>query len=266
MVFCCDSNGFAIVTKNMISLWKILEYVPKQHGEHGVDATLHMLARNQSVLHEVFGNTPGGSWTQFDIIRPSSNEVYRWDHMPRIPEAKRPDWVLQHNEGNKLNFLVTESKQKIGDAYPDMGSLLLQFFNQTRGFLGIRRRPAWHRKEIQDNGDRIDNTWMFIPPEEDEATRYWFRDYDDNLLTYWTGFEFALDPEYYEEMQLVDKERVLGRIDELLRRRKDIQVAIAVGWAGKFHMPFVVRSYTNDFAKTGFSTALDKLLEPIMLE
>jgi len=210
-------------------------------------------------LHEVFSNTPGGSWTLFDIIRPSTGDVYRWDHMPMVPEAKRPDWVLQFDEGKVMSFLTIESKQNLQDFYPEMGELLTQFFTSTKEFLGIRNRPAWHKK------DRGSDGWKFIPPEEDETIRFWFKKYDDPLVKFWAGFAFALNPEHYERTDSVDKDKLLDSMTNLLIRNKDIAVVIAVGWKERYHLPFVLRVYSEDFEKTRFATELDKLLKPALL-
>lgn len=247
-----------------IPVTELLEYFPKQHGEHGVDATLHMLAKGQDTIHEVFSNTPGGSWTLFDIIQPSTNEVFRWDHMPRVPEAKRPDWILQLNEGELMNFLVTESKQNIEDIYPDMGMLLIQFFTQSKGFLGIRNRPAWHRRIRLPEINQAQARWTLVSPDEDDGVRFWFKRHD--LVKYWTGFVFAFNPEHYETVDDDYKDAFVEDIRNLLRMKSDIQVAIGVGWKGKYHLPFVVRGYSEEFKTTKFASELDKLLSPALLE
>jgi hypothetical protein len=243
----------------MVELADILRYLPKQHGEHGVDATLHMLARKQNSIHEVFRNPPGGSWTHFDIIRPTTGEVYRWDHMPRLPEAKRPDWVLQFNENRTVNFLLIESKPSFSDVYDNMGKLLIQFFSGSRNFLGLRNRPAWHRKQ------RAQDEWTFITPKDDQTTRFWLKQYDDNQLKFWSGFAFALDPEYYQDTGDLDKAAILSRMGTLLGSRNDLEVIIGVGWTGEFHTPFVIRDYSENFRRTKFASELDKLLAPALL-
>lgn len=250
----------------MISIADLLGYFPTQHGEHGVDSTLHMLAERQTSLHEVFSNTPGGSWTQFDILRPSANEIYRWDHMPRIPEAKRPDWVLQYNDGRIINFLVAESKEKFDDIYEDMGKLLIQFFTQSRGFLGIRNRPAWHKQRLRDDRAIDEANWELIPPTADPEIRFWFKDYDDRQLRFWPTFEFALEPEYYRDLAALGKDSVIRKMEGLLSRRTDIDVVIGVGWTGNFHTPFLLRSYSERFKTTKFASELDVLLRPSMLK
>lgn len=242
----------------MISLDEILSYLPIQHGEHGVDASIHMLIHKQASLHEAFSNPPGASWAQFDIIRPMTNEIYRWDHMPRVPEAKRPDWVIQLNEKEVMNFLLIESKPRISDIYDDMGKLLIQFFTGSPNFLGLRKRPAWHRKPIEGN------EWKFISPEEKDDIRFWFREYEDKLIRFWPGFAFALEPEYYPQPETLDRKAILGNIRKLLTPINNLKVIIAVGWCGKYHTPFIISDYSDDFKDTKFASELTKLLGPAL--
>jgi len=243
----------------MVNLEDLIRYLPKQHGEHGVDATLHMLARRQTRIHEVFSNPPGGSWTTFDILRPSSNDIYRWDHMPRVPEAKRPDLVLQSNETEEMSFVLLESKQAITDVYERMGTSLTEFFTGSKNYLGLKNRPAWHRKTLRDE------TWKLITPDDDEDLRYWFRSYPKSGVHYWPGFTFALDPEHVESIGSLDSERITTQHASLMRSHPDIHLAILIGWHGDHHEPFVVRTYSREFGETDFADELDAMLEPVLV-
>jgi hypothetical protein len=242
----------------MISINELLKYYPRKHGEHGVDSTLHMLAAKQKIVHEVFINPPGASWSQADIIRPRRNEIYRWDHMPRVTEAKRPNWVLQFNEDNKMNFLLVESKQSINDLYENMGKTLIQFFISSKSSLGLRYRPAWHRKKIDDP------IWTFISPEDDDEIRFWFKKYDDKNIFFWPGFAFALTPEYYQTNDKIKREEIRSKCSDILKSRKDLKIVIGVGWSGPHHFPFAIADYSDDFKDTSFALKLAKLLEPIL--
>ena len=245
----------------MNTLENILRYTPSRHGEHGVDATLHRLARRYGRVHEVFSNPPGGSWTCFDILRPQTSHVFRWDHIPRVPaDAKRPDLVLQFNEGRKMNFLSIESKQNITDVYPKMGKLLIRFFIGSSGYLGLKDRPAWHFKKLGDS------SWIFISPEDSEDLRFWFKKYNKQLITFWTGFAFALNPEYYQNIKEINVNHLQKALDDVFTKNRDLNVVIAVGWLGEYHVPFILRSYSDDFKLTQLASELDKLLSPVFLQ
>ncbi len=242
----------------MIALEDLFSYLPKQHGEHGVDATLHMLAKQQEMIHEVFSNPPGGSWTVFDIIRPNSSELFRWDHMPRVPGAKRPDWVLQFNQNQEMNFLIMESKQSVNDVYNEMGPLHIQFFTGSGKYLGLMKRPTWHRRGVTER------EWKFIPPEE-EGVRYWFKHYPSSLVKFWPGYAYCLNPEHYNDIKDLDLVGVRRQLQNVLDSENGLEIAIGVGWRGKYHEPFVVRDYSTEFKRTKFASELDKLLGPSML-
>jgi hypothetical protein len=244
----------------MVDLEALLTYVPKQHGEHGVDATLHMLAKRQSRLHEVFSNPPGASWTQFDILKPGTSEMYRWDHMPRVPQAKRPDFVLQFNQVTEMNFLLIESKQSAADVYPKMGTLLTQFLTGSRGYLGLKNRPAWHRRKLDQK------YWEVIEPTSNEDVRFWFRNYPEQRVHYWTGFAFSLEPEYIERTDAFNRTRTQTQLEGLLRSNRTLHVAIAVGWSGRYHEPFAVRVCSEEFGDTVFRDEFDRLLNPVLIE
>jgi len=242
----------------MVRVEELIRYLPKLHGEHGVDATLHRLARNQSRIHEVFSNPPGGSWTQFDILRPSSDEVYRWDHMPRVPEAKRPDLVLQFNEGEEMNFILIESKQTISDIYAGMGTSLTEFFTGSGDYLGLKNRPAWHRRCLNEE------RWRLITPD-DEDLRYWFKTFPESLVHYWPGFTFALNPEHIESKSNINTETIITQNKELMDSHRDLHIVVLIGWHGDRHEPFAVRTYSEEFCRTSLAYELDALLEPILL-
>jgi len=245
----------------MVNIEDLLLYLPKQHGEHGVDATLHMLTRRQSRIHEVFTNPPGGSWTSFDILRPSSDEVYRWDHMPRVPEAKRPDLVLQLNEDREMSFILLESKQTISDVYERMGISLIEFFTgSSADYLGLKNRPAWHRRCLNDE------RWELITPDDDENLRYWFRSHPESQVYYWPGFTFAMDPEHIENIRNLDTERMMAQQAELMRSHPDLHIVILIGWHGDRHEPFALRTYSDEFGETNLAEELDTMLEPVLIE
>jgi len=244
----------------MVDVDDLLRYLPSQHGEHGVDATLHMLARKNTRFHEVFSNPPGGSWAVFDIWRPSTTEVYRWDHMPRVPGAKRPDFVLQFTDGQVINFILMESKQAIQDAYPRMGVLLTQFFTGSRNYLGLKKRPAWHRKKINEAH------WRVIPPDEDDDIRYWFREWPEMHTRFWPAFTFAVSPEFIMDLDNMDKRETLSQLTDLLGSRTDLDIVILIGWTGEYHEPFAIRAYSEEFARTDLARELDRLLDPVLVE
>lgn len=245
----------------MTTLEDILSYTPNQHGEHGVDATLHRLAKKYGRIHEVFSNPPGGSWTCFDILRPQTGQIFRWDHIPRVPaDAKRPDLVLQFNEGSKMNFLVIESKPSITDVYSKMGKLLTQFFTGSSRYLGLKDRPAWHFKRLEDP------SWTFISPEDDEDLRFWFKKYDRQLINFWTGFAFAIAPEYFERIEELNVNLLQGKLDKVIVKNRDLNVVILVGWVGEHHVPFILRSYSDDFKFTRLASELNNLLSPCVLQ
>jgi hypothetical protein len=243
----------------LITTELLFSYLPSAHGEHGIDATLHRLAKNNDKMHEVFSNPPGGSWTAFDIQRPDTNEVFRWDHMPRVPAAKRPDFVLQFNEGEIINFIVMESKQTIQDAYPNMGPSMIKFFTGTGSYLGLKNRPAWHRKE----NDQVQ--WKLIPPDSENNTRYWFRDWPEAQVRYWPAFSFARYPEWSLEISKSQIINLSNQLSQMLKTHADLSIAVLIGWLGPYHMPFAVRSFSEEFRHSPVSQIFDEFLQPIIL-
>ena len=246
----------------MVRISDLLSYLPSQHGEHGVDATLHVLAMQPGPLQVVFSNPPGGSWTQFDIIQPGTGRRYRWDHIPRAPSsaAKRPDLVLQLNEGDMMHLLSIESKKARSDIETGIGGRLAKYFTGTQTFTGLRQRPAWHCSE----GDS--DTWKFIAPTEPDSQRYWFRDYPDDLIRFWSGFAYALSPEIYEAEADVNHPRINSHLSQMLRDHPALHAVIAVGWVGAFHDPFVRGAHSSEFASAAISDALKEQLAPCLLQ
>lgn len=241
----------------MIELEQLLSYFPSNHGEHGVDATIHMLARKQSMIHEAFCNPPGGSWSRLDILKPETTEIYRWDHMPRVPpNAKRPDTVLQFNRGREMHFLLLESKKSFSDFYPRMGILLRQYFIGSSNYIGLMDRPAWHRRDVSSE------EWSSIRPDEDESIRYWFRNRDRSLIHFWSGFSFALSPEFYADENDIDMNEIENAMRRFMQSQSDLHAIIAVGWRGQYHYPFIRRVYSQMFEVTDFAHILDRFMEP----
>jgi len=239
----------------MLDLKLINDYFPASHGEHGVDATLHRIILKQTIFHEVFSNPPGGSWTQFDILRPNSDLIYRWDHMPRVPpDAKRPDLVLQLNIDSKMDFLLIESKKSHTDIYNNIATLLKQFFTGSTGYHGLKNRPPWHFKKNSE----ID--WSVVKPEIDEKERYWFKKIQSNEINFWTGFAFALTPEYYSEEKSIEKETWIKKMKELLKTY-DLDVIIGVSWIDKEHKPVIIKVFSEKFFHSKFGEKLSSIIK-----
>jgi len=236
----------------MIKLTNLLNYLPTAHGEHGVDAFLHGLAKEQGSLHEVFSNPPGGSWTQFDILQPNSGLVFRWDHMPRVSTAKRPDFVVQKNLDGVINLLSVESKRYITQVEREIAKRLTQYFTARSG---IKNKPAWHFKKIGDS------EWKIIPPDKDSKQSYWFRDYDDKKINFWSGFAYGLSPEHYGNIKEFSVKNELAQQASLIKR-EGLNFVIGIGWQGKYHMPFAVWSMSGVFSENPLGTLLSKALEP----
>jgi hypothetical protein len=259
----------------MISLRSLFSYLPDSHGEHGVDATLHMLCSSGGPLHEVFSNPPGGSWTQFDLIRPETENIYRWDHIPRAPThmVKRPDLVLQLNRSTHMNLLSVESKLAASAAESDMAARLTRYFLGARGFTGLKERPAWHRlrggtaePEVVEGIMPTPHRWHVIPPDAPEEERFWFRDYPSDHVSFWSGFAYALNPETYSSVDAVRRDLVVWQIEQMLQTRPGLDVIIAVGWAGEYHKPFIVRRYSERFSETEMARGLDDHLRKSLVE
>lgn len=242
----------------MIESDLLLTYLPSRHGEHGVDATLHGLAKQCRELHEVFSNPPGGSWTAFDIQRPVTKAHYRWDHMPRVPGAKRPDFVLQYIEEEKMDFITIESKQDINDVYPNMGSLLVDFFIGSKKYLGLKNRPAWQKKE------KYKKNWELLTPECEMNERYWFKNIPSGKIKYWPGFVFARNPEYTQSLTEQEQLFVSKKLKDFLKF-KDLHIAIMIGWQGPNHFPFAIAGFSEEFEQSQLSNVFKRYLEPVLL-
>jgi hypothetical protein len=180
--------------------------------------------------------------------------------MPRVPEAKRPDFVLQFNEARMMNFILLESKQAIQDVYPNMGTLLTQFFTGSNTYLGLKKRPAWHRKDVKDE------KWSFIPPDENDDIRFWFKELEESRVRYWPGFAFALTPEYVAKPTDIDNEGIAKQLGALLRSNSGLDIAILIGWIGEHHMPFAIRAYSEKFEGSLLAPELDEFLKPVSVK
>ena len=243
----------------MIDIEKLKEYLPKKHGEHGVDSILHRLIKREKRLHEVFCNPPGGSWTQFDILRPKTDLMYRWDHIPRVPaKAKRPDLVIQMNDDDMMNFILIESKKSINEIYEDMSKLLIRFFTGSPGYVGIMNRPPWHQTNVKSP------SWEVVKPEHNDEDRYWFKNYSKDKIHFWTGFSFAFNPEKYIRAEDFDKEENLEKMKDILKSN-DLDVVIGCGWHGKHEYPFLLKMFSEDFKKTKLCTILKESISSIDL-
>jgi len=226
---------------------KLREFMPKRHGEQGVDAAIHGAIEESTEVHEVFCNPPGGSWTEFNIIHPSDGEISRWDHIPRRPpRVKRPDQVFQYLDGDTLVLLTIESKYDAGDLTSDIGSRLVGYFEGHENYTGLRERPCWHKRDSRGN-------WKVVSEESPEEQRYWFRDYPD--VEYWSGFMFANSP-----LNLTDEDEINAELDSTLSD-SDVDVALSVSWVEEHQYPLLYAKGTDEFKKSAMSTALQESLD-----
>ena len=255
----------------MIAISDLLTYVPTSHGEHGVDATLHALCIGGGPLHIVFANPPGGSWTQFDLLRPETNSLYRWDHIPRAPSAsvKRPDLVLQANQAKRIDLLSLESKLSVWAIEEELGGRLTRYFTGIGEFKGIKQRPAWHSirtsetsPEVTEGVTPTSNEWNVLPPDAAIQERFWFRDYPQDLIRFWSGFAYALTPEIYVDYRQVDTRGLAQQHKELFQTHKDLDLIVAIGWVGSSRDPFLISSYSESFAATEMAKGLTQHLSP----
>lgn len=222
-------------------------YVPTRHGEQGVDAAIHGAIENSDVIHEVFCNPPGGSWTEFDIIHPLEKKISRWDHIPRQPSrVKRPDQVFQYLTENTLVLLMIESKYESKDLTSDIGTRLIDYFEGHENYTGLRERPCWHTRSRKGR-------WRIVPPTASESERYWFRDYPD--VEYWSGFMFANSP-----LNVTNEDVVEAALDDTLTE-SDVDVALSVSWVDDQQTPLLYAKGTDEFRRTGISTALQDVLD-----
>jgi len=235
----------------MMRLNDILRYVPRTHGEHGVDATIHGLLKDSYELHEAYSNPPGGSWAELDIIQPNTGSLFRWDHIPRVArEAKRPDSIVQYNEDVVMNILLIESKKQRTDYYEDMKKLMIQYFTGSNGFNGLKNRPAWHNKP------RGSEEWIFMLDDRFNDERYWFQNINDSHVNFFAGFSYALTPEHYSHLSEVNFDEIKRSQEDLLNS-DNIDIIIGMGWYDQFHYPFTIITYDDGFERTSFGKILN---------
>jgi hypothetical protein len=226
---------------------KILEYVPTDHGEHGVDSVIHRSILKKTDLYEAYSNPPGASWAEIIIQNPTSKEFFSWDHIPREPKcAKRPDAIIQYNEKNISNLLILESKGKILDIYKNIDKLLKEFFKGNANFNGLFNRPTQHRKNPKTE------KWEFIGNNTSIDT-HWIQ------INLYSGFAFGFQPEFYDKIESFDKEKWEGKMEKL-KDEHSLDVVIGIGWHGIQHTPFVNIVASENFSQTEFYSQLKSSL------
>jgi hypothetical protein len=180
--------------------------------------------------------------------------------MPRVPpNARRPDAVLQWDEGAEIHFLLVESKQHLDDLDLSIGPALKRFFTGSGDYLGLLNRPAWHQKAL------MDEEWKVIPEDAGPEVRYWLKNYSQSKVNFWTAFAFALEPEYSPSESFSVTPDVLGRMSKRLKE-SHLDAILAVGWRGTYHIPHVFPLYSDNFRKITMSARLDDLLKPAKAE
>lgn len=222
-----------------MSLEQARAYLPENHGEQGVDASVRGLLLESDSVHEVFCNPPSGSWTNFDIIDPREDMMFRWDHIPRVPSGvKRPDQVFQILDSNKIELLIIESKYSHRKLSESIGEQLVGYLNgidtsDDDGFHGLRERPAWHQRSLESD------SWSVIPESESDDVRYWYRDYDE--CTFSSGFAFAC----------VDgsASKIEEQLDTVLSD-SDIDIGLCVTWSNDYQYPELYIKPTDDARST----------------
>jgi len=235
---------------------KVLEYVPTNHGEHGVDSVIHRVIEKQGQLFEAYSNPPGASWASINIKHPTLNQFYSWDQIPRAPtKAKRPDSIIQHNHNGNIELLAIESKEVISQLYSDMDTLLKAFFRGHSKFNGLFNRPTQHCKDNSDD-------WKFIgnDPIYDSM---WIQKSQKQIKLY-SGFAFAFEPEYYSDITKFDKQSWTSKIDEIIIEN-NLDIVIGIGWKDKFHEPFIIMNGSNSFATTEFYLELSNGFSPLKI-
>jgi|LWDU01.1.fsa_nt_gi hypothetical protein len=236
----------------MIEIDKILEYVPTDHGEHGVDSVIHRSILKKIEMHEAYSNPPGASWAEITIQNPTSKEFFSWDHIPREPKcAKRPDAIIQFNKKNTVNLLILESKGKISDIYKNMDKLLKEFFKGNINFNGLFNRPTQHRK------NPVTEKWEFIGNNTSLDT-YWIQKIQSKINLY-SGFAFGFEPEFYDEIESFDKEKWEEKMEKL-KDEHSLDIVIGIGWHGVQHTPFVNIVVSENFSQTEFYSQLKSSL------
>jgi len=236
----------------MMKIDKILEYVPTDHGEHGVDSVIHRSILKKTDLYEAYSNPPGASWAEIIIQNPASKEFFSWDHIPREPKcAKRPDAIIQYNEKNISNLLILESKGKILDIYKNIDKLLKEFFKGNANFNGLFNRPTQHRKNPKTE------KWEFIGNNTSIDT-HWIQKIQSKINLY-SGFAFGFQPEFYDKIESFDKEKWEGKMEKL-KDEHSLDVVIGIGWHGIQHTPFVNIVASENFSQTEFYSQLKSSL------
>ena len=229
----------------MISVQRILKYLPAKHGEHGVDSVIHRIIRHSDSMFESYCNPPGASWAQI-IVKNQKDEEYAWDHIPRKPNnAKRPDHIIQFNESAIVNFLAIESKGKITNIGSNINVQLKNFFSGNQAFSGLLKRPMWYKKNTKTR------SWKYI---KENKFRYWL---NTQTIVY-SGFAFSFIPETYDCVQFNNK----YWLNEMRRvcDTHSLDIVIGVGWSGKNHMPFTRIVCGKNFAKTTFGQKIKNTL------
>ena len=231
---------------------KILEYVPTEHGEHGVDSVIHRSILKKPELEESYSNSPGASWAEITIQKPTSKEYFSWDHIPRDPKcAKRPDAIIQSNENNNISLLILESKGKITDVYKDIDKLLKEFFKGNRKFNGLFNRPTQQRKNPSTG------KWEYIG-NNTKLDAYWIKKIKNKINLY-SGFAFGFNPEYYENIKSFDNKLWTKKMIKL-RNDYSLDMVIGIGWYGVQHVPFLKIISSDSFSKTNFYSYLKSAL------
>jgi len=236
----------------MIEIEKILKYVPKEHGEHGVDSVIHRSILKNPALIESYSNPPGASWAEIIIQNPISKEFFSWDHIPREPKcAKRPDAIIQYNKNNNSNLLILESKGKISQIYNDINKLLKEFFLGNVNFNGLFNRPTQHRKNPENK------QWEFLK-ENSSIDSYWIQKMKSKINLY-TGFAFGFEPEFYDDLESFEKLKWINKMKKM-RDDHSLDIVIGIGWYGIQHVPFSHIIVDTDFLKTEFYLQLKSSL------
>ncbi len=229
----------------MIDIDTLKKYVPKIHGEHGVDSVIHRKINKSNKLYEAYSNPPGASWASIQIHHPEEDAIFTWDHIPRDPDcAKRPDSIIQYNDGKEINILSLESKEKFSNAYNDMNDLLKKFFIGSDNFNGLFNRPFAHKLFKGMDSKYIGNN---------DEIAYWIKNYKNKKM--FSGFAFAFQPELYEKFSDFDTAQWKIKMNNLASE-KDLDIVIGVGWRYEIHEPFTVIVTNVDFAKTNFCTEI----------
>ena len=187
---------------------RILEYVPTDHGEHGVDSVIHRSVEKNSCLLECYSNPPGASWAEVIIQQPISGDYYSWDHIPRKPNcAKRPDAIIEFIDNGVMNLLAIESKEKISNVYQDIDELLKNFFTGAQNFNGLFNRPTHHRK------NPTTCEWEYIGTDENLDT-FWIQKIQNTIKLY-SGFAFGFEPEFYDDNQSFDETSWISKMENI---------------------------------------------------